>query len=168
MTKLSFSYMILDHLELIVTLPRFYTLGLKLIKKPLRGHCLSHDKWKGEHGRYIPWIKDFAQVAHVTFTHISLAKAICMVKHFINEAQKSEKILYNNTIYQILFCEVSVQSIYPFFSLISPLFPPPTFQCFYFGFVDLLFCLFSILLILPSIFIIYYINSICPSYTDFL
>lgn len=67
MTKLSFSYMILGHLELIVTLPRFYSLGLKLIKKPLHGHCLSHDKWKGEHGRYTPWIKGFAQVARVTF-----------------------------------------------------------------------------------------------------
>ena len=124
MTKLSFSCMILGHLELVVTLPRFYTLGLKLIKNPLRGHCLSHDKWKGEHGRYTPWIKVFAQVAHVTFTHISLAKAICMVKHFINESQRSVKILYNNTIYQILFCEVSAQSIHPFFSLIISL--PPT------------------------------------------
>lgn len=47
---------------------------------------------------------------------IAQSQWICMVKTFINKTKKSVKILYKNKIYQILFCELSVQNHTAIFS----------------------------------------------------
>lgn len=108
--KVYFSYMVRGHPELPMALPdRSCTLGPTLMKKLLSIYCLPHAKWKGERGRYTSCIKTLLRVAPVTVTQISLAKVFLMIKPFLSMGQRGVwKRILNNTIYQILSCNVQI------------------------------------------------------------
>lgn len=136
-----FSYMVLRHLELAVTLLlRFCALGPMQMKKTLHEHCLSHAEWKGETGRYTPWNKAFAQKWHMSFSPIFHWPKQCSWWNLLSVGQR-----------RVEFCKImqSIKSPCGSFNYLSIFIPDKFFSQFVSAFT------FFILLVLNFILVIY-------------